>query len=261
MKILFENVLKDSTVSSVDGSANYPATNLLSRFLRKIYRSTAANFDTITITLDEYKYISSFFIGYTDSVKIVLRLYNGATLLNTHTFEETDTDERITVSGETRETTSGAVRVVSENLSYTAAHFDSSYYVSHIELDVYGGTNIFIGGVGAGQAWEAAGPVATWDEPFIDSSVVTISPFGQVLQNEGRALSTYLWTFRELTRDQANALQDIYRSVKIGAMVWVDAFEDNHDFKKPFYATLAEPIETRKNGRRYDVLISLQEAG
>jgi hypothetical protein len=261
VKILFDNVLKNATLTSTNGSVNYPPENLVHNFLRKIYRSNATEYDTITITLDDYKYINSFFVGYTDTVKIVLRLYQGATLLKTETLENVATTERITTDGSRRETTSGAIRIVSETFDYASVHWDTDYYVSSIQLDVYGGANIYVGGVGAGQAWTSRGPMSPWDEPFIDSTQVVTSPYGQTIRNEALPLNAYMWTFRDLTREQTNELQDIYRSKKLGALVWVDAFEENHDFKKPFYAFIADPFQIRKNGRRYDVLISLQEAG
>lgn len=261
MKILFKNVLKNATITSSEGSVNYPPENLVHNFLRKIYRSNAVEYDTVTITLDEYQYINSFFVGYTDSVKIVIRLYHGATLLKTETLEEPEGLDRITLAGDERETTSGAIRTVSTFFGYNAVHWSTDYYISSIQLDIYGGENIYVGGVGAGQSWGEKNPMSPWEETFTDATQVVSSPFGQTLHNEALPLNNYLWTFRDLTREQANQLQNIYREIKVGAPVWVDAFEDNHDFKKPFYGIIAEPMDVRKNGRRYNILISLREAG
>lgn len=236
MKILFNNVLLDATLSANNASPNYPVDNLIHRFLKKRYQHTAASFDTVTVTLDTSTDIDYFFAGYSNAPQIVVRLYD-----STPTLLKTDT---ITNIGEG-----------SKSINY-----GQTYSVKTIEIDVYGGSGGYLGGIGAGEVEEFKDPLSPWEEPYQDNTKINSSDEGQTTRNKRRPLKLYSWSFRELTRIEANEKKDLYEDYSIGAIVWVDPFEDGGDYMQPIYAIIENPPLESKNGRRYDQQWSFREA-
>lgn len=236
MKILFNNEILEATLSANNASANYPVDNLVSRFLKKRYQHTAASFDTVTVTFDSSVDVNYFFLGYTNSTQIVVRLYSSAPALL-----KTDT---LTDIGE----------------GTTAVKYDQTYSVKTIEIDIYGGSGSYLGGVGAGVVENFRDPTSPWEEPFQDNTKVNSSDEGQTTRNKRRPLRVHTWLFRELTRDQANEKKDLYVDYGIGAIIWIDPFEDGGDYMEPLYAIIQDPPRETKNGRRYDQQWSFKEA-
>lgn len=236
MRILFENVLLDASLSAGSASDNYPVTNLIDRFLKKRYQHTAAVYDTVTITLSTSTDIDYFFAGYSNSSQIVVRLYNAAAALLS-----TDT-------------------ITSIGAGTKSIDYGQTYSVKSIQIDVYGASGTYLGGVAAGVAETFVDPVASWSEPWEDNTSVSGSPVGQSLRNKRDALRLYTWNFRELTRAVANSYRLLYYTYGLGAIVWIDAFESAEDFIEPMYSILNSAPTAVKNGRRYDMEWSFKEA-
>jgi hypothetical protein len=237
MKILFENELLDYTsIVSLYASENYPVTNLLDQFLEKRYQYLTGAVDEITVVLPAEVDINSVFFSYTNATRIDFSLLDdGDVELASHSF--TSITNRC-----------------------HAYHWTSTYGIKKIVVDVYPSTGAYLGGIAAGEVYSAKNPISPWNEPLVDNSVESSSPRGQGLQNYVEPLREYTWTFRDLTREQLNALREKYKAVGIGGKVWIDPFEGDPDFMEPFYAKISNVIETQKNGRRYDVTMTFSES-
>ena len=236
MRILFDNLILDATLSGGDASTNYPLTNLQDAFLQKRYQTIAAGDTTVVCTFDADVTVDVVFVGYTNAAGITATLKN-----------------------------SGGSTLASESFTLdngvSAIHFASTYTtVRSIEFTVSGGAGTYVGGFAAGELYALPDPIASWEEPYTDNSTVTVSPAGQSLQNYVQPLRQYRWTFREFTRTEINALRSEYQAVGVGARVWVLPFESNQDFVEPLYATILEAPRTIKNGRRYNMTLAFQEA-
>ena len=236
MKILFNNVLLDGTFSAGNASPNYPVDNLKHEFLHKRYQHLESVYDTVTITLDTAQDINYFFAGYTNASQLVVRLYSSVPAL-------LSTDTLLSVGTGTK-----------------AINYGQTYSVKTIEIDVYGSTGTYLGGVGAGVVEDFGDPVSEWTEPWIDNTILSGSTTGQKLRNLVKPLRTYNWEFRELTRALANYFNTVYDDYGLGAIVWIAHFADVEDFINPMYAIVKKPPDTRKNGRRYDQIWSFEEA-
>jgi hypothetical protein len=235
MKILFDNIVLDSVLSSINASLNYSASNLQDQILYKRYQSSI-DIDTITIAFSEDLDVSVFYYGLTNATSLVLRLYDSSdVLLHTET-------------------------ISSPNLVTDAVYF-TSVFAASAEIDIVGSaTGVYLGGVALGVSEEFPDPDGEWPEDFEDNSFVTTSPEGQSLQNYVEPLRIHNFRFTDLTRDRMNDIMDLYRLTGIGLPIWFDPFEDNHDFMMPLYAAFTRPIRSTKNGRRYNFSIAIKEA-
>jgi len=224
MYVLFDNVLMDTVITAIGEDANYPADNLKSAFLRKRYQSVATS-DTITITFATLTAINSVYYAYTNADTIEVRLYDGATLLNTLT---------------------GSDRY----------HF-ASVDVDKVEIDLSGTDTVYLGGIGIGLDYQIDPPESFWAEDFDDRSIVSESDAGQVLQEYVEPLRVYDFTIPTLDRMEARALQTEYVKTGIGRTLWVDPDTDDLPM---LYSTLTGAVVVQKNKRQYTANMSFREA-
>lgn len=239
MKVLFDNVLEDATISNVNVSLNYPVANLADAILRKRYQASLDT-DIITITFNGSKNINCFFYAYTALEYLQLNLYsNSDGLLLTVTVDDPEAD-------------------------IDAYHFDSvtaDYATLYVEGEgATTGVGAYLGGVGIGQAVELPNPRSPWDELYNDNSIVTSSRSGQSLRDYVEPLRLYSFTFVEINRDDMNDWADEFKTLGIGKPIYIDLFEDDHTFIKPIYAILTNPISMKKTGRLYEFTASIKEA-
>lgn len=235
MIVLFDNTFLDATLTGGSASANYPLANLQDAFLRKRYQTTSAALTTVTATFDADRTIDVVFFGYTNASALTVRLKDsGDATLASMSFDLTNDTEALT--------------------------FDSYDTVRSIEIDVSGGIGTYLGGFGAGEGYELSNPVSPWEEPYLDNSTRSVSAFGQTLQEYAEPLRQYQWTFRDVTRTEANAIRTEYVGKAVGGRVWLAPFEDDQTFIPAMYGALLEAPATVKNGRRYDLTMSFQEA-
>ena len=236
MKILFDNLVIGSTLTSTNASNNYPPANLQDTSLIRRLQSSL-DWDSVTIQLDETGSISDVFWGYTSAAQIVLRFYDyEGVLLYTHTITNPDS----WIGHEAFPVVSG--------VDYVELYFDG-------DLDVY------LGGLGLGVAVTMPDPLASWRETPEDNSVVSESPHGQTNQDYIRPLRQLPFEFPAvMTREQTDTIEELVNGVGKGFPLWVDPFEDNHDFMKPIYAKITEAVPVTKDGRTYGFALSLKEA-
>lgn len=238
MKVLFTNELKNyDSITSDNESGNYPAVNIVHNFLTRRYQYQYGASDQITIEMPSDINVDSVFWSYTNATQIDI------TLLDVY-----DT-ELVSCSFTNMTFDSGAY------------HFAQRYTtVRKIIVDIYAVDGAYLGGVAAGEIYDIGDPVSPWSEPSIDNSILDISPGGQASQTPFAPLRAHTWDFRDFDRNEMNDIVNVYRDVSVGALIWVDAFPNNYNFAPPLYAVLLNGIVPKKNGRRYDWSLSIQEA-
>lgn len=236
MKILFDNLLDDATITSVNASPNYAVENLQDQFVEVRYQSALSS-DTITITLNEISSINCIFYNYTNADTMEFKLYNSSdVLLYTKTISSVSDD----ISG---------------------YYFTTVENVSYITLYITETTAPYLGSLGFGQAKEMKNLAnQDWSEPITDNTVITTSPEGSVLQNYVQPLDGYTFTFRDYTREEINEIKTLIKSIGIGKGVFIDITEDNHSFINTLFAYLIATISPVRNGRRYDFTLQIREA-
>ncbi len=235
MRILFDNEALNAAITSYYESVNYPASNIIHPFLVKRYQATADT-DTITLTFDTEFSASCVFYGFTNATSIVVKFYNVSDVL-IHTETIADPQQR------------GA--------EFFAQVDDISYIEIEITTDMIA---VYLGGFAVGVEFALPDPVADWSDAPVDNSDISDSPGGQTLVSKFDPLDAHVFHFRDVIRDTAIAIRDAGKDVGAGGHIWVDAFEEDHAFMQPMYATLRALPSVVKNGRRYDLSLSIQEA-
>lgn len=267
MIILFDNLMEAGTLSAVNADENYPVSNLISPFLRQIYQSTG-NTDTITLELTEDANVDALFWGFTNVNTMIVSF-----------FDSTDTlIELIYLEGEK----------VGHYYGYGESYFygyDDEYYgyydresdhyydpaswhwdvpienVRKITIEATtDDTYLYIGGIGVGKSYKMPDPDQGFSEGWLDNSIISRSQAGQSLAEYVTPLRQYGYSFSTVERSLMNELQQKYKEQGIGAHLWLDSTEKNHDFIAPMYGILEEWSESNKDGKRYNFDITLTEA-
>lgn len=192
MRLLFDNLAETGGLSALYENANYPVSNLVSKFLRKRFQSLQ-NSDTVTLLFSSQLLIDSIFYGYTNAT-VTIRVYNGVTLLST------------------------------DETSFAPVLADK------VEFDLVATAPAYLGGIGVGLAYEMNPPTSFWDEGYTDRSIVSESQSGQVLQEYVEPLKEYAFTWELLQRAKAREFLDKYRAIGVGHTFWIAPDTDDLDW-------------------------------
>lgn len=268
MRILFDNVLDVATLTSLNAEDAYPVRNLVSPFLRQIYQASLAT-DTITIALTEDVDIDAIFWGFTNMKQMTVSMYDASDALLELIYIE---HERvgyyygysdIYLYGYDLDKYYGYFS--RENEQY----FDPSSWILPsvingvrkivIELAT-DEAKLYMGGMGIGLAYKMPNPDEQFTEGWIDNSVVSRSQAGQTLRDYVIPLRSYSFQFSTTDREKMNELRSIYKDSGIGAKLWLDGTERNHEFIPPLYGVLDEWTENNKSGKQYRFGITITEA-
>ena len=213
MKVLFDNRLKESTITGLYQNDNFPVENLDHMFLYKKYKSTTY-VDTITITFDDVETINSIFYGYSNVATMEVKLYNSSnTLLATKTVDCTYS---------------------SSSLFFTAIPLVRKLVVT-VSCPVT--DDFYMGGFAAGNSVTFPDPLAVFEKQLVDKSIKESSIAGQVSYNAIKPLVSYSLAYRGVQREDYHT--DIVDQFLIAGSghIWVDITEDNHAMYQPLYCT------------------------
>jgi len=217
MRILFDNLIFNATLSADTVDANYPITNLQNDSLKKIYKATQAS-AVITATLSEDSSINSVYIGYTNAAGAVLAMYNSSgTLLGTKT-----------------------ITVTRGGLSFTSVSD-----VSYVTLTLSGSDIIYLGGFGLGYNFTMPNPVNDLILKPIDNSVVNYSLDGQLYQNKVDLLFYIEPTYSFESVDTYNEILLKFSDLEHPA--WVEPYEENTGIINPMWCKITmgdDPTQT-----------------
>lgn len=223
MKILFENVLASESINSVNQIPNYPAQNLVSKFLELRYE-VAGTSDTVTVDFGSPTDIDCVFLGYLNNI--------------------TDIDLDLKV---------GAVSNAIDFSSYSnegAVFRDFTVIsgVTTIELNLQGLNPFFAGGLAMGKAVDMPPATVQWEDSFQDNSSVTVSPYGQVNAQYIKPLRQFVFTFESVSYNRFLFLKEQF--AKVGSNpVWVVFFEESQSDYPPGY------YRVRMQGQRRNRLV------
>lgn len=238
MIILFDDIVRRSTLTSLNASNNYPVDNLKDTSLTKRLQSSIDN-DTVTITPED---------GLEFSVRDVWYAYTNATLIR---FDFYDVYggliTSVTITPPEPDIDHVSSPVLIEDVSYVEMYFE-------------GPADVYIGSCGIGVAYVLPDPLATWTENDIDNSTVSESPFGQTGQDKILALREYPFKVTNVSRATTNIIQGLIRGVGKGCPLWTDPIENNHTFMKPLYGKLTTGSQVNKDGWKYTLTITIREA-
>lgn len=265
MKILFENQVLAADITTVNSSSNYPVDNLKSPFLRKRYQSASSE-DTITINFGSEKPISSLFWGYANLDKMNVTFKNNeGDILDYIYFEGGNVGHYYGYPTD-------------QYYGYDAVHY--GYYdresnhdydqvigwhfptmmVREVIIEIEGPPGLYLGGLGIGESLLLPDPTAEWKESYLDRSFTSEAQGGQALQQYVEPMREHEWTIRGVNRADMNRFKNVYKKHGVGYHVWVDPFEENHDFMEPFYGVITKAWEPKKNGLEYDFIVGIREA-
>lgn len=213
MKILFDNKAKAGIITSLNESANFPATNLVHPFAWFKYKSLTQS-DTITVTLPDNVSADCFFYTYSNATSMVLRVYS-----NTSTLLETVTVDCTHDSGS----------------AYFTQHDNARYFTLTVSCPA--SEDLYIGSIGFGLSTDFPYPLANFEKDLIDLSSKEVSDGGQVSHHYSRPLVEYKLSFNRVKRD--SLFHDIIAQfMGVGAgYIWADITETNHAFYQPLYCT------------------------
>lgn len=219
MKVLFNNLVKDATITALSENANYPAENLASQFLKLKYKSTGID-DTITVTFDDSVTADCFFYSYTNATSMTIKLYSsGSVLLDTITVDCTYS------SGSEYFTSQNSVRWFTIEAACPATE------------------DLYIGGIGFGVSTDFPYPTANFAKQIIDNSESDTSTDGQVANQYIEPLTSYTMSFYGVERSEYHSIFSLFKSVGSGH-IWIDIAESNHAVYQPLYCitkTLENP--------------------
>lgn len=213
MRILFNNEVKNATITALTPNSNYSAPNLQSQFLRLKYKSLGIS-DTITVQFADNISANSFFYGYSNAVSMTIKIYSNASVL--------------------LETV--AVDCTHDNGSAFFTRHDNVRYFT-IEATSIATEDLYIGGIGFGISIDFPKPTATFDISLIDKAGKSNSGEGQTSYRYIEPIKKYDLSFEKVKRIPTfHDIVELFRDVGSGH-IWIDITEQDHSVYKPMYCT------------------------
>ncbi len=239
MRALLTNSIERATVTSLNGSLNYPASSIYDQFKRRKFKSL---FDTDTMTIDlvETSNMNSFFLAFHNVASGSVTFFDDAL---------SPVGDAIDLAGA---------------LDIHTAYFDT-ISVRRIVVNMDTGDanlKLFVGEIGAGVYTQFPDLIlAGYDFAIDDGTTIQSSQGGQTSRNKGVSLRARDFTWPALTKIQFDAINASLLTHGIGKTAFWDLFEDNRDFDPPMWAFVAKPREaTQTNENQFNLKLSLSEA-
>jgi hypothetical protein len=212
MRVLFDNLVIASTLTTDEPNGDYPVTNLAHPFLRRKYQSVAAT-ATITVTFKDDATVDCLFYGWHNLTSIVMRLYDSGDVLK----------DTVTVSS-------------------PESGVGSKYFTAVPS----------IAGLGIGEHYELPRPLADFEEGLDNRGAVVASRAGQAQHLYVEPLKVRAYTVAGMDRDTRSEIAALMKDAGVGRPLWLDAFHLNHNYEPPMYCRLTRPWSTAKSGVWFD---------
>lgn len=268
MRILFKNLVDDAHLLSLKAEDAYPVRNLTSQFLRHIYRSGDSS-DTLYITFDADQTIDSMFWGWTNINRMMVGLYDEDGLMIDVVYLEGQNVGHYYGYGGDQAYGYDDERFYGYWDRKSQSVFDPAAYhwpvalegVRSITIEMETGDDkLYMGGLAFGVSERFPNPDENFTEGWVDNSIISRSQAGQVVRDYVEPLRQYSFNFSYAERSQMNALRQVYLENGIGAKVWLDSTERNHDFVAPMFGIIEEWTADEKNGKNYRFGLTITEA-
>lgn len=234
MKILFDNKIIGSTITSTNENASYPAQNLCHIFDRVKYKATNIN-DVITVVFDENITADSFWFSYSNATAMEIKVYNNtSTLLETITADCTD----------------------STGAEYFTSHSDVRTLV--ITASCAATADLQIGSFGCGVAETMPNPNALFATALESGSSASASAEGQVAYQYIEPRKSYAFIFDGVSRSEYHDIVQKFIDVD-GGHIWADITESAHDVYQPLYC-ISSSIKSPSRDDAVSFQLSITEA-
>lgn len=234
MKVLFYNNVKDATITALDANANYPASNIKSQFLKLKYKANGIS-DTLTFMLPDTISANCFFYSYSNASSMTLKVYSASsTLLETISVDCT----------------------YQSGSAFFTLHTNARWFT--IQASCPATEDLYIGGVGFGNAITFPYPSASFAKYLINKSEADSSDDGQISVAYIRPLESYSLSFYGVPRSEYHDIIEEFKSVGIGH-IWIDISEENHSVYQPLYCT-SKMIESPSRDETISFKITILEA-
>lgn len=236
MRAIFQNEIKNATLSALSPNANYPASNLSHVFLKHKYKSAGFS-DTITAEFPDNVSASGFMYGFSNASSMIVRVYSNASVLL----------ETLTV-----------------DCSYATGgvYFPQRDNIRWIEIDAAApvSQDLYIGGIAFGIAKVFPEPLNTFDTMLVDNTEITTSADFQTSNSYIKPGKSFSLSFRDLDRD--TTYHDIVADFEeVGrGNIWVDITEENHDVWQPLYCSHNLIEDTTRDSYKVSFTLTLTEA-
>jgi hypothetical protein len=233
MKLLLNNIILDATITSLNGSLNYPPENIQDSVLAKRFQSSIDQ-DVLTCDFESQSSVNCFYYSFTNASTIQVRFFIGSDTL-VYAFTISSPED-------------------------TGAYHFNTIVADFMEIVIIGGLGVYIGGCATGLDVSFPNPVSPWNENVEDNSIVSENRAGETQTESIESLDVYSWIFRENSREEVNYYKNLLETVGLGTLIWVDPFEQDHDFISPLYAKLTNPVKISKDGRNYRFNLDIKQA-
>ena len=227
MKALFDNLAWEASLGMDHEDPLYPVTNIRHAFLKKACRSTE-NSDTIEMSFSVDQSIDSVYVGYTNANSIHVVLYNASYTLLYDTYVPIDT---------------------------LAVDFTLVSGVRYVHFIISALTDIYIGAIGIGVAYEMPNPIHDWVPDFEDNSNESISADGQYLKNYVPPLAKYEMNF--VVKGISEFIEIRALILSIERPIFIDLFEKMREIINPIYGVMSmKPQSKSYNTFRFSLTIT-----
>lgn len=269
MKILWDNYLKDSTITADYEDTQYPLSNLYHKFLEKVYKPGNLS-ATITIEMPENRTISAIALGFTNLESVdspIIMLDQSAT--DTIQLDQTATD---TIN----------LRIA-EGLDFELQNFSgATLYTGDAEMDYDTNTtyfdpitcrriilkltslspDIYVGGISAGDPLEFEYHQVNPRFSTEPSGTLSKTTGGQVLGKNYAQLRSWDAVIDSMGNDKRKEVLEMVNSIGAIGTVYADIYDLNHDEEEPMYATFTNVATLRREStdQTYTMGIAVQEA-
>ena len=217
MRFLYDNLIKYGEISATNSDTSFPISNVTHKFLMKKFQ-TLTGFTTseITITLNDVSDINCIALGFHNAQAATYELRNSSSTL----------------------LSSGSL-----NTTYSTdmTHFATVSNVKTIIIDIDAGssaTEAYIGGISVGKSlvFELINQNPPMSLPSNDKSNQTEG--GQVTGKKTKRLRGYQVPFDVISNSQYNEIQEHFNLNGSVYPVYLDIFEESHDFIQPLYCVV-----------------------
>lgn len=236
MKLLFDGLIGSSTLSSQYPSNSYPLSNLQDSFLTRRYQSSR-DIDVVMMLFAAPSDVDCFFWGYTNAIQIVFSLY--------------DYENALLYSQTIDNPYSGVDSIYFDTVE------DASYALISLSYDSIG---VFIGGCDCGPVYEFPDPLENFENGFSDATIWNKSPNGQTSFDRAEPLRAHTFEFKGIDLSWMQEIENKYINYGIGRPLFIDPFNQNHDFMMPIWATIQRPLGNKKNGVNRETILEIEES-
>lgn len=268
MKILWDNYLKDSTITTDFEDSQYPISNVYHKFLEKVYKPGNLS-ATITITFPTNRTVSAIALGFTnvidvDSEQICLDLTATDTIQLDTTASDTirlQIDEGFTY--ELQNASGGALLSGNLELDYdTNITYMAPTVCRKIVLEITSLSDPYIGGISAGDPLEFENHQVEPRFATEQRGSIAKTLGGQTLGRNYAQLRSWDAVIPDMENERRKDVLEMQDTIGQVGTVYADIYDLNHDEEPPMYATFTNIATLRRESstQKYTMGIAVQEA-